>query len=225
MDAAVKLSQRDCFLDRGTFMRVLSPAAQVLGSSLPMDLALDLPPPALLKPQALYTGKQLFTMMVALLVQHTVTPACPAAAEAAEEEEAPSSSKTSKSPKKQSKAQASSGARRRPRQEAAFAAHHGLSYLGKSKTPDWAYGGELTLEHKPLWRKGYFCRGILDKAAIGAANSGLVHGVFEVCTCRGGITAVEPSLPYAVLHGVARCCTARRLITRAPGLAVFSPSL
>ena len=34
MDAAVKLSQRDCFLDRGTFMQLLSPAAQVLGSSL-----------------------------------------------------------------------------------------------------------------------------------------------------------------------------------------------
>jgi len=55
----------------------------------------------------------------------------------------------------------------------------GLSYIGKSKTPDWAYGAH-NLETQVVWSNGYLCRGTIDKNAIGDASSSLFHAVFEV---------------------------------------------
>ena len=54
-----------------------------------------------------------------------------------------------------------------------------MCLIGKSKTPDWAFGA-YTLEHQPLWFNGHLVRGVLDKAAIGASGNGLVHSIFEL---------------------------------------------
>lgn len=55
----------------------------------------------------------------------------------------------------------------------------GLSYTGKSKTQEWAYGAH-NQETKVVWSNGYLCRGTIDKNAIGDASSSLFHAVFEV---------------------------------------------
>ena len=70
MDAGVKLTQRDCYLDHALFCQLLSPALHVFGSRRAVDLGLHLPVPAILKPRRLYTGKQFFTALLEMLVQH-----------------------------------------------------------------------------------------------------------------------------------------------------------
>jgi hypothetical protein len=45
VDAAVKLTQRDCYLDPELFLQLLTPAVYVLGTTHAQDLTIALPPP------------------------------------------------------------------------------------------------------------------------------------------------------------------------------------
>ena len=55
--ASYLLSSKDVFYDRKTF-------ANICMSMVDGDMQVDLPPPAILKPQALWTGKQIFNVMM-----------------------------------------------------------------------------------------------------------------------------------------------------------------
>ena len=48
MDAAVKLTQRDCFLPPELFLQLLTPAVYVLGTTHAHDLTISLPPPVMM---------------------------------------------------------------------------------------------------------------------------------------------------------------------------------
>ena len=48
----------------------------------------------------------------------------------------------------------------------------------KAKTPASAFGADQE-EHEVVLRGGELLRGVLDKAAFGASEYGLVHGVYE----------------------------------------------
>jgi len=54
------LTQKDCFFDRGKACQIIS---QILAGP-EATMKVDLPPPAILKPVALWTGKQLFSLML-----------------------------------------------------------------------------------------------------------------------------------------------------------------
>eukprot|EP00633_Aureoumbra_lagunensis_P007524 CAMPEP_0197308692 /NCGR_PEP_ID=MMETSP0891-20130614/7125_1 /TAXON_ID=44058 ORGANISM="Aureoumbra lagunensis, Strain CCMP1510" /NCGR_SAMPLE_ID=MMETSP0891 /ASSEMBLY_ACC=CAM_ASM_000534 /LENGTH=1612 /DNA_ID=CAMNT_0042793255 /DNA_START=472 /DNA_END=5310 /DNA_ORIENTATION=+ len=53
-------------------------------------------------------------------------------------------------------------------------------FVAKAKLSPAILGGEDLEESVVLIRRGYFVRGILDKAAIGASSMGLVHAVYEL---------------------------------------------
>ncbi|XP_023347954.1 DNA-directed RNA polymerase III subunit RPC1 [Eurytemora carolleeae] len=55
------LTQKDAFFDRGKVCQIIS---QILAGE-DSNLEIDLPPPAILKPVALWTGKQIFSLMLA----------------------------------------------------------------------------------------------------------------------------------------------------------------
>jgi DNA-directed RNA polymerase III subunit RPC1 len=55
--ASFLISRRDRFFDRGQFAQICSYFADA-------DLQIDIPPPAILKPQRLWTGKQVFSCMI-----------------------------------------------------------------------------------------------------------------------------------------------------------------
>ncbi len=82
MDAAVKLSQKDCFLPPALFRQLLTGAVGSLSSLRAVDLPVVLPPPAVLKPAPLYAGKQLFSVLMTMLVEHCRPPSTAAAAAA-----------------------------------------------------------------------------------------------------------------------------------------------
>ena len=48
----------------------------------------------------------------------------------------------------------------------------------KAKTPAVAFGADQE-EHEVMVRGGDLVRGVIDKAAVGASEGGLVHGVYE----------------------------------------------
>ena len=126
--SGVKLTGKDCFLTRADFQHVLFctlsglPGVEVV----PPQGKIYMPAPAVWKPHALWTGKQ----MVSAVLQHLSAGLPP------------------------------------------------LNLDFKAKTPAVAFGVDQE-EHEVVIRGGELVRGVLDKAAFGASEGGLVHGVYE----------------------------------------------
>jgi DNA-directed RNA polymerase I subunit RPA1 len=126
--SGVKLTGKDCFLTRADFQHVLFctlsglPGVEVV----PPQGKIYMPAPAIWKPQALWTGKQ----MVSAVLRHLSAGLPP------------------------------------------------LNLDFKAKTPAVAFGVDQE-EHEVVVRGGELVRGVLDKAAFGASEGGLVHGVYE----------------------------------------------
>lgn len=126
--SGVKLTGKDCFLSRADFQHILFctlsglPGVEVV----PPYGHIYMPAPAIWKPQELWTGKQ----MISVLLQHLSEGLPP------------------------------------------------LNLDFKAKTPAVAFGVDQE-EHEVVVRGGDLIRGVLDKAAFGASEGGLVHGVYE----------------------------------------------
>lgn len=126
--AGVLLTQRNAFFTPDSFQQLLYGAAERLLTASP-DTFVQVPVPAILKPDRLYTGKQLFTALLDVVRAG------------------------------------------RPRiRVLAGAAQTSAKTVG----PD---------ESAVLLRDGELLRGVLDKAAFGAARYGLVHAVQEAYGC------------------------------------------
>lgn len=126
--SGVKLTGKDCFLTRAEFQHVLFCTLSGLpGVEIVRPQGhIHMPAPAVWKPVALWTGKQ----MVSTVLGH-LTAGLPA-----------------------------------------------LNLDFKAKTPGAAFGVDQE-EHEVVIRGGELVRGVLDKAAFGASEGGLVHGVYE----------------------------------------------
>ena len=74
----------------------------------------------------------------------------------------------------------------------------GISVERKAKTPNVAFGDAMK-EHLVIIRNGELLRGILDKAAFGATDHSLVHGVYE---------AYGPTKAGLLLNALGRLFTA-----------------
>jgi DNA-directed RNA polymerase I subunit RPA1 len=74
----------------------------------------------------------------------------------------------------------------------------GISVERKAKTPNFAFGDAMK-EHLVIIRDGELLRGILDKAAFGATDMSLVHGVYE---------AYGPTKAGLLLNSLGRLFTA-----------------
>jgi DNA-directed RNA polymerase I subunit RPA1 len=185
----VKLTTRDTFLKRWEYQQLLFAAL----ASLPrLELIeahqeIQLVPPAILKPEPLWTGKQVITTLLLHLCNSTRG-------------------------QKQTAEQQAQVQRERSRSDASFKSHDsssdidrsdllrqgGLSLERKSKTPESAFGASHE-EHLVLIRDGELLRGILDKSAFGATDFSLVHGVYE---------AYGPTKAGLLLNALGRLFTA-----------------
>ncbi len=74
----------------------------------------------------------------------------------------------------------------------------GICVERKAKTPNVAFGDEMK-EHLVIIRDGELLRGVLDKAAFGATDHSLVHGVYE---------AYGPTKAGLLLNALGRLFTA-----------------
>lgn len=74
----------------------------------------------------------------------------------------------------------------------------GVCVERKTKTPNVAFGDEMK-EHLVIVRDGELLRGVLDKAAFGATDHSLVHGVYE---------AYGPTKAGLLLNALGRLFTA-----------------
>ena len=74
----------------------------------------------------------------------------------------------------------------------------GICIERKAKTPNVAFGDEMK-EHLVIIRDGELLRGVLDKAAFGATDHSLVHGVYE---------AYGPTKAGLLLNALGRLFTA-----------------
>jgi len=74
----------------------------------------------------------------------------------------------------------------------------GISVERKAKTPNFSFGDSMN-EHLIIIRDGELLRGILDKAAFGATDHSLVHGVYE---------AYGPTKAGLLLNALGRLFTA-----------------
>lgn len=161
----VKLTMRDTFLKRWEYQQLLFmtlsslPGLEVLESNQDIQLV----PPAILKPEPLWTGKQVITTLLLHLCN---------------------------SPRGQNHFKKNDNPN--------MLNQGGISIERKSKMPGSAFG-EVHEEHLVLIRDGELLRGILDKAAFGATDFSLVHGIHE---------AYGPTKAGLLLNSLGRLFTA-----------------
>jgi len=151
VDAGVKLTQKNTFIERWQFQQLLFHALSSLEGLdvIPFDKTeIKFLPPAILKPKPLWTGKQLITSLLYHLriVDSDITP---------------------------------TKSRKSKREYSSLSLLPGISVDSKSKLKASAGFGEAQEEHMILIRDGELLRGVLDKAALGDSSFSMVHGVYE----------------------------------------------
>jgi len=156
----VKLTTRDTFLKRWEYQQLLFATLASLPRLEVLDEYQDIQmvPPAILKPEPLWTGKQVITTLLLHLCN---------------------------SPKGKKHSEIDSRATHFANQTkysndggSSMLREGGLSLERKSKMPGSAFG-DCHEEHLVIIRDGELLRGILDKSAFGATDFSMVHGVYE----------------------------------------------
>eukprot|EP00548_Thalassiothrix_antarctica_P002369 CAMPEP_0194143518 /NCGR_PEP_ID=MMETSP0152-20130528/12684_1 /TAXON_ID=1049557 /ORGANISM="Thalassiothrix antarctica, Strain L6-D1" /LENGTH=1793 /DNA_ID=CAMNT_0038842973 /DNA_START=122 /DNA_END=5503 /DNA_ORIENTATION=+ len=152
VDAGVKLTQKNTFLEKWQFQQILFHTLSSLEGNevISPETEIRLIPPAILKPRPLWTGKQLIS---SLLYHLRIVP--------------------NNNEKRQASSSSKSGSNK------SLSLLPGISMDFKAKLKSSAGFGDKQQEHLVLIRDGELLRGVLDKAAFGSSEFGMVHGVYE----------------------------------------------
>jgi DNA-directed RNA polymerase I subunit RPA1 len=148
----VWLTKQDTFLTRDEFAQMLFTACQAMPARSP---DLPVPPPCILKPRQLWSGKQVVSAMLMHLVG-TSEPSELLTMGPVKSKVPPAAWKNWPENKNPTRSQAAA-----------------IAVIGDNE------GGPLS-QTRVVVRQGHLCTGVLDKAQFGAAEHGLVHCVYEL---------------------------------------------
>jgi DNA-directed RNA polymerase I subunit RPA1 len=155
----VKLTTRDTFLRRWEYQQLLFATLSSLPNLEVLEAYQDieLVPPAILKPEPLWTGKQVITTLLLHLCN---------------------SPRGQRNRGNFGDGDGNNNRKRHASTPTEMLRQGGISMERKSKMPASAFG-ECHEEHLVLIRDGELLRGILDKSAFGATDFSLVHCIYE----------------------------------------------